>query len=80
MPGDGSLVLALLSVEPRLELFLKPVAKVGRELALVVEGLFENRHGPLLLLHFVLEADDLLRQPGRRLARQLGNPEFNQFV
>ena len=42
--GDGSLVLTLLGVEPRLQLLLEPVAEVGRQFPLVIQrcGLYLN--------------------------------------
>ena len=80
MPGDCSLVLAFLSVQPRLELFLKPVAKVGRELALVVQSLLQHRDSALFLLHLVLKTNHLFRQPSRGLSRQLGNSEGEYFL
>ena len=73
--GDGSLVLALLRVQPVLELLLEPVAEVGRELPLVLQSLLQDRNGSVSLLHRVLEADELLSKLGGRLAGQIDEPE-----
>ena len=43
--GDGGLVFTLLGVEPGLQLLLEPVAEVGRQLPLMVQGLFQDRSG-----------------------------------
>ena len=75
MSGDGSLVLALLRVQPVLELLLEPVAEVGRELPLVLQSLLQDRDGPVSLLHCVLKADELLSKLGGRLAGQIDEPE-----
>ena len=78
MSLDGGLVFLFLLRQPLFQLLLKLGVHGAGNFALVFQGLPDHVDGPLLLFRGVTQPDNLLRQPGGVLLRQLDNAALEE--